>query len=223
MRKAVASISRGVILHGFVEQGLKDAVTKECASKGLQAWDVTGPTVRFLQQATGAKPVADSGAIHSVNTNYMKRMQALEYALQHDDSRRSDRLEEADIILVGISRVSKTPNASFLGYQGFRVANVTLVPAQGLPRSLQRHRKKNVAALTIQPRRLVEIRTKRFADWELERFDYTDLHRVIREVMEAEEIYRKKGWPIINTTELAVEETSALVLAKLGMKPKFSK
>ena len=110
--------------------------------KGVPYWDVTTPAVEFLESAGGVKAEESVNALHALNEVYMGRMAAIEFALQHDDNRRLDQLKEAEIILVGISRVSKSPNALFLGYRGFKVSNVSLVPSEGLPKPLLNHRKK---------------------------------------------------------------------------------
>lgn len=212
----------GVVFHAVVSAELKSAVAEECQKRKLPAWDVTGPTVDYLEKTTGIRMAAVPAPLHSTSDiAYRGRVEALEFALQHDDNRRIDELGKADIILVGLSRVSKSPNALFLAYRGFRVANVSFVPSQGLPEPLARHTRKNVVALTLQPKQLAEIRKRRFHEWQVELFEYQDLPAVIREVMEAEKIYKERGWPVIDTTYLAVEETSALILTKLKLKPKF--
>lgn len=219
--EAIKKIKTGVVFHALVSTQLKNCVSSLCAKKKLPCWDVTGPAAEFLQKTTGVQPAKDPHPIHSTSDmGYRGRVEALEFTLQHDDNRRIDELEKADIILVGVSRVSKSPNALFLAYRGFRVANASIVPSQGLPEPLERHTRKNVVALTLQPRQLAEIRKRRFSQWKLESFEYEDTQSVVREVVEAEKIYEEKGWPIIDTTNLAVEETSALVLAKLKLKPK---
>lgn len=221
LREELSRIERGVVFHALVSPPLKEEITRECERRGFPSWDVTGPTVQYLEKATAIQAAAEPEPLHSTSdTAYRGRIEALEFALQHDDNRRIDELEKADIILVGVSRVSKSPNALFLAYRGFRVANVSIVPSRGLPEPLDRHTCKNVVALTLQPKQLCQIRKRRFHPWRLESFEYEDLPAVIREVMEAEKIYREKGWPVIDTTHLAVEETSALILAKLKLKPK---
>lgn len=219
--QALEKIREGIVFHAVIDKKLKDLIGKECKKRKLPCWDVTGPTAGFLEKATGI-PAADSPQpIHSVDSNYRGRIEALEFTMQHDDGRRLEDLEKADIILVGISRVSKSPNALFLAYRGFRVANISIVPSLELPPLLEKHTRPNVAALTLQPKRLAEIRKRRFAEWKIEKFDYEDLSSVTKEILDAEEIFRQKGWPVIDTTDLAVEETSAFILSNLNLKPKI--
>lgn len=222
LKNTLKNVKRGIVFHALVSPQLKTLIFKECERKKIPSWDATGPTVEFLEKTTGISAAKIPLPVHSTSdVGYRGRVEALEFALQHDDNRRIDELEKADIILAGISRVSKSPNALFLAYRGFRVANVSIVPSQGLPEPLARHKRKNVVALTLQPRRLAEIRERRFHEWKLASFEYEELESVIHEVMKAEKIYKEKGWPVIDTTDLAVEETSALVLAKLNLKPKI--
>lgn len=218
---ALQTINPSVVFHAFADHELKTAIAAECDKRKLKCWDVTGPTVEYLEGATDLKASRTPQPLHIVDSAYLGRMGALEFAIQHDDSRRLDRLEDAEIIIVGISRVSKSPTALFLAYRGFRVANISIVPSQGFPDPLKKHRVKNVVALTLQPRRLSQIRKRRFAGWNLKEFNYDDQREIVHEVAEAESMFRKKKWPIINTTDLAVEESSTLVLTALKLKPKL--
>lgn len=213
-------LKEGIVFHGFASPKMKSAVASECAKGGLKSWDVTGPTVGFLEQASGLPASRTPKPFHRMNREYLNRMAALEFTMQHDDGRRIEDLHQAEIVLVGISRVSKSPTSLFLAYRGFRAMNVSIIPDAPLPEPLERHRRKNIVALTLQPKRLAEIRQRRFAKWELGKTDYQDVRAVIHEVMEAEKVYKKKGWPILDTTELAIEESSALILSKLNLKPK---
>ena len=219
--EVLEEIDDGIVAFALVQKTLQDQLIKRLIEKGLLYWDVTTPAVEFLEKASRVNAKENVEALHTLNDAYMGRMAAIEFALQHDDNRRLDQLKEAEIVLVGISRVSKSPNALFLGYRGFKVANVSLVPSEGLPKPLRKHRKKNVVALTIQPKKLAEIRQRRFSNWNLDNFDYDDLPSVIHEVRDAEDIYKNKKWPIIDTTNLAVEETSSLILDTLKLKPRI--
>ena len=218
---AVKKLEEGIVFHAFASAKMKSAVAAACSEKNLKSWDVTGPTVDFLAGTSGVKAANLPQPVHHIDPEYLDRMTALEFTMQHDDGRRIEDLPLADIVLVGISRVSKSPNSLFLAYRGFRVANVSIVPEVTLPEPLEKHTRKNVVALTVQPKRLAEIRERRFSKWEMEKIPYEDVRSVIREVMDAEQLYKKKGWPVIDTTELAVEETCALILAELGLKPKI--
>jgi regulator of PEP synthase PpsR (kinase-PPPase family) len=222
IKEAVKNIREGVVFHALVSKKLKSLIAQECKSKKIASWDVTGPAAKFLEKTSGVGVSPTPRPLHLVDSGYLDRMRALEFAMQHDDSRRIEEIGKADIILVGISRVSKSPTALFLAYRGFRAANISIVPGTGLPPALENHRPKNVVAFTIEPQKLAQIRKRRFADWKIEESPYEDLQSVVREVQEAERIYEEKGWPVINTTGLAVEETSTLCLSALKLKPKLA-
>jgi regulator of PEP synthase PpsR (kinase-PPPase family) len=221
IKEAVKNIREGVVFHALVSEKLKDLITHESKNKKIPCWDVTGPTAEFLEKNSGVSFSPTPRPIHAMDSGYMDRMQALEFTMQHDDSRRIEEIGKADIVLVGVSRVSKSPTALFLAYRGFKAANISIVPSAGLPPELENHRPKNVVAFTIDPQKLVEIRKRRFADWKIEESPYEDLQAISREVQEAERLYEEKGWPVINTSGLAVEETSTLCLSALHLKPKF--
>jgi regulator of PEP synthase PpsR (kinase-PPPase family) len=183
-------------------------------------FDLTGDCVAFIERHTGLRASNDVAAIHKHDTAYFGRIDALEFSLQHDDSRRLESIHEAEIVLVGVSRVSKTPTSAYLGWLGYRVANVSLVPGVSVPRELENCCDKSVG-LTIRPKTLAEIRNRRLAvNGFLERLSeidhYTDLRTIIREVMEAERAFRDLGIPIIETSELTIEEIATKVLNVLG-------
>lgn len=140
--------------------------------------------------------------------------------MQHDDSRRLNSIDKADIILLGLSRVSKTPTSAYLGWMGYRVANVSFAPECGIPKEIKLNKKK-VIALTIQPKQLSEIRSRRmqvngFADVitsnpDLD-FKYAGLRDTIHEVMKAERLYRDLKLRVVDVTDSTVEETAARIL-----------
>lgn len=218
LREALSKISSGIVLHSLADPQLKAVCMVECARAGLRARDVTGPVVQFLEAASGLPAAFDPKPLHVVDASYLGRMSAIEFAMQHDDNRRLEHLERAQVVLVGVSRVSKSPTALYLAYRGLYVANVSVVPAEGLPEPLRKHRRRNVAALTMAPERLKEIRERRFRDWRLGEQPYSDLRDVAEEVRAAERFYAKRRWPVIDTTHRAVEETGALVLRALRVR-----
>lgn len=209
-----------IVVHSFAESENK-LVLKELADKqGVPCFDLTGSAVDFLAEHTGCQPLEDQDLVHAQDADYFDRIDAWEYTMQHDDSRRLESIDKADIILLGLSRVSKTPTAAYLGWLGYRVANVSLAPVCGLPKEIKKHRKK-VVALTIQPKQLSEIRSRRmqvngFADVIARDPDlnihYSGLQDTIREVMAAEKIYRELKVPVVNVTDATIEETAARIL-----------
>lgn len=216
----ITKIRDGIVFHTVTSQKLKHLIADLCAQQKLPCWDVTGPTADFLEKAAGIRPYSPPRPLHDIDEKYMSRIKALEFAMQHDDSRRIEQLDQAEIILIGISRVSKSPTSLFLAHRGFLVANVSFVPGMPLQGCLGKHSHSNIVALTMRPKNLAEIRQRRFAEWKIKDFSYQNLEEVTAEVMKAEQIYKHKGWPIIDTTHLVVEETSSLILSTLKLGPK---
>ncbi len=212
---------KSIVLHAVANPHTKlhliEAVKRK---KGVSQHDLTGGLVNFLAEQTGETPLNEFELVHSRDESYFERIDAWEFTMQHDDSRRLDSIKEADIVLVGLSRVSKTPTSAYLGWLGYRVANVSFAPETGLPQELERCRGK-VVALTMQPKRLAEIRRRRMkinrfseavAEDPSKEFRYAGIRDTIREVMEAESTYREMKFPVIDTTDATVEETAARII-----------
>jgi regulator of PEP synthase PpsR (kinase-PPPase family) len=214
------------IFHALIEEELKQLVIELCGRHGIPQFDLTGGLIDFISENAGLTAADEVGRLYQTDDGYFRRMDALEFSLQHDDSRRLETLEQADIILVGLSRVSKTPTSIYLGYMGFKVANISLAPEVGAPKELKKSYRKKVVALTIQPKKLQEIRSRRM---EVNKFDkaldasgskklgYVDLRSVIKEVMYAEGLYRERGFAIVNITDQTVEATALTVLEALDL------
>ncbi len=225
-RQAYAKhIGRNAILfHSFAESENKFALEAMAAEDKIPCFDLTGSAVSFLAQHIGAAAAQDVSLVHSHDSQYFDRIDAWEFTMQHDDSRRLESIDQADLILLGVSRVSKTPTSAYLGWLGYRVANVSFAPECGLPKEVKKHRKK-VIALTIKPKQLSEIRSRRmqvngFADVIAHdpkgEIKYAGLEHTIREVMESERMYRDLRVPIVDVTDSTVEETAARVLQIIG-------
>ncbi len=208
------------VLFAITDPKLKRRLLDSLTQREIPAYDLVGGIADFVAQATGHKPLNDLNRIHRLDEVYFDRIDAWEFTLQHDDSRRLESLDEADIVLLGLSRVSKTPTAAYLGWLGYRVANVSFAPEVGLPREAQACRQKLIA-LTIQPKKLAEIRLRRLQNNGFQqvveadsrrRFRYADVRDTIQEVMAAEAIYKRLRVPVIDITDLTVEETAAQIL-----------
>ncbi len=213
------------VFHALLDSEAKAKVTEYCQDRGIPEHDMTEQLLGFVTGITGVE--ASNDPSEELDDGYFRRLDALEFTLQHDDSRRLESISDADIVVVGLSRVSKTPTSCYLGSMGFKVANVSLVPEIGLPKELKRGMKKKVVAFTIQPKRLQQIRSRRMqvnkfdatlpAPEDDGEFNYTSLKSIIREVMDAEAIYRDREFPIIDITDHTVEATATTVLQQLNL------
>ena len=218
IRQTIEAIPRGrhLLVHAVAAADLKQAAVEACGASGIPVLDLTGPFVDFIALNTGATPADDSAALHQTTDDYFRRVEAMEFTAEHDDGRNLASVTEADIVLIGLSRVSKSPTSFLLGSMGLRTANVSIVREVGFPRELSRV-KRRIVALTMQPRLLSDIRRRRLAESGIEGTPYSDLQSVIHEVMWAEQNYRERGYPIIDTTGRTIEEVSAEVCKLLGL------
>ena len=224
-----SEITRGsIVFHSLVDLASKAKVEQLAEKKKLPCYDLTGGAVTFLAEATGCKPLNDMELVHTRDADYFDRIDAWEYTMQHDDSRRLESIDKADIVLLGLSRVSKTPTSAYLGWLGYKVANVSFAPECGVPSEIKKSAKK-VVALTMQPKQLSEIRRRRmrvngFAQaFKGDRDNdprYAELRDTVKECTEAERIFRQLNVPTIDVTHSTVEETAAKVLEVMHVAPK---
>jgi regulator of PEP synthase PpsR (kinase-PPPase family) len=203
----------GVVLHTIVDEDLRGALEKGCHKLDMPCFGALDPMVSALSWYLGA-PLSDRvGAQYSLDNDYFNRMDALSYALGHDDGQGGQDLKAADVILVGVSRTSKTPTCIYLAHRGVRAANVPLVPSAGLPDGLLELKGVPIVGLTVNPDRLVQIRRNRLRSLKDDReTDYVDTDAVRSEIVAARRLFERQGWPMIDVTRRSVEETAAAVI-----------
>ena len=203
----------GVVLHTIVDEDLRGALERGCQRMDMPCFGALDPMVSALSWYLGA-PLSDRvGAQYSLDNDYFNRMDALTYALGHDDGQGGRDLKAADVILVGVSRTSKTPTCIYLAHRGVRAANVPLVPAAGLPDGLLELKGIPIVGLTVNPDRLVQIRRNRLRSLNEDReSDYVDTDQVRAEIVAARRLFERQGWPMIDVTRRSVEETAAAVI-----------
>lgn len=208
---------RALVIHGLADINAKQFVRTCCVRQRLPHFDATGPLFDFLADCVGQLADNDLSRLHQIDATYLKRIEALEFAMEHDDSLGIATLRQADIVIVGLSRVSKSPTMLYLGSRGYKVANISISPVTGFPRELPRNGKNKIVALTMQPKRLHEIRVERMKTAGAPGTDYDDLKSVIREVLDCEAECRRRGYPIVDVTNLTIEQTAAQILKVLGL------
>ncbi len=218
---------KDMVFYALVDPDCKETVAQLCAQRGIANFDLTGSLVQFIADHTQVQPLRELSRLHQTNTGYFQRIEAMEFTAQHDDGRRLESLGEAEIVILGLSRVSKSPTSTFLGSLGYKVANVSLSPKTGFPKELKKVTKKIIAFTTI-PKRLFDIRQRRFASFKSKidayhqrELDYYELQSIIKEVMWAEAEYRKCKYPILDITDMTVEEIAAKVLEIKKIKRKI--
>lgn len=209
-----AQLTHSLVVHTLVNQQLRHYVGAVARHLGIEAVDLLGPMLDAMTAFLHAPPREQPGISVQLDEDYFKRVEAVEFSVKADDGRNPDGLDRADIVLVGVSRTSKTPVSAYLANQGYKVANVPLVHGIDPPAMLERLAPGHVFALTIDPEKLIDIRRRRLA-WlgrDAEDDGYADRDYVFTEIRWALDLFRRRGWPILDVTRTAVEETAAEIL-----------
>jgi [pyruvate, water dikinase]-phosphate phosphotransferase / [pyruvate, water dikinase] kinase len=208
----------GIVLYTLLDRELTGRLEKKCQDLGLPILSILGPVLRLFQAYLGAETTARVGAQHTLNAEYFKRIDALNYTMLHDDGQHVDDLEHADVVLVGISRTSKTPTSIYLANRGVKTGNVPLVPGMPVPPSLEQLRQPLVVGLFASPERIVQIRQNRLLGLKARRDDdrYVDQDAVTEEIAFSRRLCAKHSWPLIDVTRRSIEETAAAVLKLLS-------
>lgn len=207
----------GVVLHTIVDKELRAALEQGCRDLEMTCVAALDPLVAALARYLGASLSTRVGAQHSLDNDYFNRMDALNYAIGHDDGHGAQDLEAADVVLVGVSRTSKTPTCIYLAQRGVRAANVPIVPGSELPAQLFNLKRAIVVGLTVSPDRLIQIRRNRLLSLHEERESaYIESEAVREEIIKARRLFERHKWPVIDVTRRSIEETAAQVVNLLN-------
>lgn len=206
-----AQEKRGIVVYTVVSKTLRDFVEKSAQTCVVPAVDLLGPLLNLLSKFLTQNQKGEPGLFHQVNESYFKRIEAIEFTVKHDDGRFPDNLELADIVLVGLSRTSKTPLSIYLSYKGWKVANVPVVRGIPLPERLFQTDQKKIVGLIIEPSALVRIRRERLLKMgEDPNSSYADPAQVELEIDYCKQLFRNhRRWPVFDVTNKALEETAA--------------
>jgi regulator of PEP synthase PpsR (kinase-PPPase family) len=207
----------GIVLYTLLQENLAARLEEKCRGLGLPCLSILGPVLHLFQAYLGAESTHKVGAQHTLNAEYFRRIDALNYTMMHDDGQMPDDLEEADVVLIGVSRTSKTPTSIYLANRGVKTANVPLVPGVVLPANVEALNHPLVVGLYATPERIVQIRQNRLLGLRAHRDDdkYIDQQSVAEEVSASRRLCARHNWPAIDVTRRSIEETAAAVLALL--------
>src|SRR4051812_20063686 len=209
-----AAVNSDLLVYTIVSPALRAFLVSKAREKSIPCVDLLGPILVGLASYFGYEPRSIAGLLHDVNESYFERIAAMEYTIAHDDGRDLTGLDKADLVILGISRTSKTPLSMYLSHQGWRVANIPLIHGFEVPREVYAIDQRRVVGLTIDAADLAQIRRAR-----LERLgqdkggEYADPEKVNQEIEYANEIFRKnRRWPVFNVTGKALEETASEII-----------
>jgi regulator of PEP synthase PpsR (kinase-PPPase family) len=210
----------GLVLYTLLDQALIGRLEDKCRDLGLPCLSVLGPVLHLFETYLGAESTYRVGAQHILNAEYFKRIDALNYTMMHDDGQHADAedIEQADVVLVGVSRTSKTPTSIYLANRGIKTANIPLVLGVPVPPQLDSLKYPLVVGLYASPERIVQIRENRLLGLRVQIGDdqYIDRKAVTEEIAFSRRLCAKHNWPLIDVTRRSIEETAAAVMALLA-------
>ena len=202
----------GLVLFTLVNDALRQVLQEGCRQLQVQAIPVLDPVIGALASYLGRQSHGVPGRQHLLDSEYFARIDAMTFAINHDDGQSPWGIDDADVCLVGVSRTSKTPTCLYLANRGIKAANVPFVPGVQLPGELLKTKKPLIVGLTNDPERLIHLRRNRLNMLDHhEGTDYTDLEAVRSEVREARRVFAERHWPVIDVTRRSIEETAAAI------------
>ncbi|MDT3376717.1 pyruvate, water dikinase regulatory protein [Labrys portucalensis] len=203
----------GVVLYTLVEPELAERLERSCREMGAPVLSVLQPIFDLFKSYLGTEVMVKPGAQHVLNADYFRRIDALNYTMMHDDGLMPTDYEEADVLLLGVSRTSKTPTSIYLAHRGVKTANIPLVPGVPLPPEVEHLKNPLIVGLFASPERIVQIRENRVLTLSPhhEVDTYTDRMAVAEEIAQSRRLFSQRGWPMIDVTRRSIEETAAAI------------
>ncbi len=212
-------LSNSLILYTIVETKLAKYISNQSGKNNVPCFGILGNLILSFSKLLNQKAIHKPSAQHVLDEDYYKRIEAIQFTMSHDDGKKVDDMENADVILLGVSRTSKTPTSIYLANRGYKTINIPLVLDQKLPKGLISNQKACIVGLVADPDRLADIRRNRVAimkDHNLK--EYTDVNYIKKEVIDSKNLFKKNNWPIIDVTRRSVEETAASILKIIEIK-----
>ncbi|CRK84172.1 pyruvate, water dikinase regulatory protein [Neobacillus massiliamazoniensis] len=212
----LALMDRGMIAFTLVKPDMRQYIIEKAAEEGIIAVDLIGPLIDKIQVFSGNTPLFEPGLVRKLDEDYFKKVEAIEFAVKYDDGRDPRGILKADIVLIGVSRTSKTPLSQYLAHKRLKVANVPLVPEVDPPEELFNVSAEKCFALKISPEKLNEIRRERLISLGLnDKASYANIDRIKDELTFFEKVVNRINCPVIDVTNKAVEETANVILNTL--------
>ncbi|MUT68041.1 pyruvate, water dikinase regulatory protein [Paenibacillus sp. NEAU-GSW1] len=213
---AEAARTGGFISYTLVQPELRELMKEEAFRWGVRAVDVMGPMMQAYVDTFGSFPKRKPGLLHSIDDDYYRRMDAIEFAVKYDDGKDARGFIQAQVVLIGVSRTSKTPLSVFLSHKGIKTANLPLMPEVKPPAELMPAPGRLIIGLTMQPEHLLDIRTERLLALGLPASaQYASKERILEELAYAENVMKSFHCPVIDVTNRAIEETAGIIIEML--------
>ena len=211
-----------IILYTIVNSKLAKYLADQAQSKKIPCFGVLGDLILSFSKILNQRASHEPSGQHVLNEEYYQRIEAIQFTMSHDDGNQTDDLEKSDIILLGVSRTSKTPTSIYLANKGYKTSNIPLVNEKSIPTRITRKNfKPCIVGLTTEAERLFDIRKNRLNSLkENESTEYTNLEKIKEEVENSKKIFRKNQWPTIDVTRKSVEETAASIIKIYEIKNK---
>ena len=205
----------GIVLYTLVDRDLGERLESACKNIGIPCTSVLEPVLQLLQSYLGAPGARRVGAQHVLDAEYFRRIDALNFTMVHDDGQLAGAIEDADVVLVGISRTSKTPTSIYLANRGIKTANIPVVPGIPLPPELETARHPLIVGLIASPERIVQLRQNRILSLNAAapNLAYTDKASVADEIAATRRLCARNNWPVIDVTRRSIEETAAAIIS----------
>ena len=217
--KECNQIENSLILYTIVETKLAKYISGRSEEHSVPCFGILGNLILNFSKLLNEKAIHKPSAQHVLDDDYYKRIEAIQYTMAHDDGKKVDDISTADVVLLGVSRTSKTPTSIYLANRGYKTVNVPLVLDQKIPKNLSSNNKSCIIGLIADPERLADIRRNRVAIMKDNNIkEYTYLESIKNEVENSKKLFKKNNWPIIDVTRRSVEETAASILKIIEIK-----
>jgi len=214
-----------IILYTVVETKTDKFITQTCKKKKIPCFSILGNLILNFSKLIKKRPTYTPSAQHVLDEDYYKRIEALQFSMTHDDGMKTEDIESADIILLGVSRTSKTPTSIYLANRGYRTLNIPLIGTQEIPHLLEENFNKFcIIGLVVEPDRLSDIRNNRLEIMkEINIPNYSNLNFVQKEIEQSKKLFKKYKWPVVDVTRKSVEETAATIIKIFDIKKEQKK
>jgi len=216
-----ASLHHDLVIHTIVQSEIRDYVEKVTREKKVRSLDLIGPALTTFSNYFNREPTSEPGLLHAVDDDYFSKVAAMEFTLNHDDGKHLGSINLADVILIGISRTSKTPLSVYLSQHGIKVVNIPIILGTKVPKEIFKVDQRKIFALTIDPEALIQIRKQRLNHLgaDLHVGNYADEKKIMEEIEWANNLFKEnKRWPVFNVTNKALEETATDILKLIAMR-----